>query len=382
MQELRIRTWDEHTLYTSEVQWQRLLQDSAADPLFLGWTWLSHWWRVFGQVPGCELCLLAAYDDDGELVGLAPLYLQAARLRGWLPLRRLQFLGHGWRQAECARSEYLDFIAARGREREVVTAFLEYILEHVEWDEFVLANLPQHSLTHALLAAPQWQRGCLVRWLEPGESLGLRLHGNFQGYLAGLGAKTRGKVYNQRKRLAASAPVRLVATAVDEVDRALEVLNEFHRRRWGRPVFQGRRLSFHRAVARALAERGELGFTVLYAGDTPLSALYDFHVAGVKYGYQMGFDAGYDRHLSPALLHMGYAIEQAYAEGLHTYDFLRGAGKSTPLYKEHLAGPLHPLVSVQLVRHPALRWLYRTHGWLARWRPAPAAEEAKDERVG
>src|SRR5215475_8857911 len=60
--------------------WNGLLAQSASKTIFLTWEWASAWWSSYGR-PG-ELCILAAYSEDGELRGIAPLRRQMLRRFG------------------------------------------------------------------------------------------------------------------------------------------------------------------------------------------------------------------------------------------------------------------------------------------------------------
>ena len=48
-------------------------------------------------------------------------------------------------------SDYLDLIAVRGREREVFGAMLDVLAQSTDWDALDLWNVPEASLTRALL---------------------------------------------------------------------------------------------------------------------------------------------------------------------------------------------------------------------------------------
>ena len=58
---------------------------------FRSFEWLESWWRSYGIGPGKELLALAALNQQGQLVGLAPWYIeQSAAQRGVI-----RFLGSG-----------------------------------------------------------------------------------------------------------------------------------------------------------------------------------------------------------------------------------------------------------------------------------------------
>src|SRR5207249_3171661 len=73
-------------------EWNGLLARSTANTIFLTWEWLYSWWEHF-QI-GRRLAIRLVYDDD-QLVGIAPFYYEAARIKGIIPLKSLQWLGTG-----------------------------------------------------------------------------------------------------------------------------------------------------------------------------------------------------------------------------------------------------------------------------------------------
>src|SRR5262249_53466234 len=71
-------------------EWTDLVRQSGANNPFLSWDWLHAWWVHLGGA--CRLQILTARDDDGCLIGIAP--LRALRGR-WPWLSHLEFLATG-----------------------------------------------------------------------------------------------------------------------------------------------------------------------------------------------------------------------------------------------------------------------------------------------
>lgn len=363
---ITVRQWNEATFLTHNQEWNGLLEQSSADRFFLSWEWLSTWWKTFGSNSRFEPYVLGAYDSSEKLVGAAALYLHDTKLRGLFPIHRLQFMGNCWREKGNIRSEYSDFVVCRGMEERVIREFLQYIDTSSSWDEFVICGMRCDSPAYKLIKEFGRERRFFTRGLEGGESQAIVLEGDFPSYLFSISARTRAKLYNQRKRLESHGKVEIVSADRSSLDDHFRILNSFHQKRWGKNVFEGKRLEFHRSIASLMLERNNLNFSVLYVGQRPMSALYDFQVDGVEYGYQLGFDSGLDKNLSPSILHIGYTIERAYTAGLHTYDMLRGTGKNIA-YKDHITMPFRSLQTVQIVRDRKLQWLYHAYAML---RPA------------
>jgi CelD/BcsL family acetyltransferase involved in cellulose biosynthesis len=106
-----------------------------------------------------------------------------------------------------------------------------------------------------------------------------------------------------------------------------------------------------------------------------VSVLYDIRKGSRQYNIKLGFDPAIERSFSLGLIHFGYAIEAACDDGIATYDFLAGRGRKTD-YKSHLGQVRQDLVTVQLLKGPALSRLYRWYD--ARKTAHAARDDARD----
>ena len=94
---------DEAALAALEERWTALQGTRAEDCVFLTFPWLFLWWQQFraGEL------FVVVVEEEGELIGLAPLHLARRRLALGLSARVVRFLGAG----EPVDSEYLDILA-------------------------------------------------------------------------------------------------------------------------------------------------------------------------------------------------------------------------------------------------------------------------------
>ena len=93
-----------------EGRWNALLAASAQPSVFMTWQWQNAWLRAFGG--GRPLQVLAASDATESLVALLPLHEAEAGL--WRIVGGVDV------------SDYLDLIAAAGREEEAWEALLQH----------------------------------------------------------------------------------------------------------------------------------------------------------------------------------------------------------------------------------------------------------------
>ena len=92
------------------LEWNALLRDSAADTPFLTYEWQKTWSDCLCSCEG-ELHLLTV-RDGGALLGIAPLFVLSEPDKNGTPRRLLRLIG------SVDASDYLDLIAAHGRERD------------------------------------------------------------------------------------------------------------------------------------------------------------------------------------------------------------------------------------------------------------------------
>src|ERR1035437_3386497 len=109
---------DEAGLEGLKPAWNALLRESASNTIFLTWEWAAAWWLAYGT--SGELRILAAFDQDGVLRGIAPMRSQIQRRYGQ-SVAAISFIGDGSND-----SDYLDFIIAPGYEEAVMKAFCDY----------------------------------------------------------------------------------------------------------------------------------------------------------------------------------------------------------------------------------------------------------------
>jgi CelD/BcsL family acetyltransferase involved in cellulose biosynthesis len=288
-------------------EWEALWREDPRATPFHAPQWLLSWWRHIGQG---DLCSLALRDDDGVLVGLAPLYVytDAGRVRHLFPLG-------------IATTDYLGPVARRGWERRVAAGIVDGILALRErWDVF---ECPQLRRDAPLLAAANAHASPG----EPNPVLPLRPS-------PAIPRSTLANLRTCRNRAARAGALRFERAQPAQVEAYLQALARLHERRWSARGLPG--VLADDAVRAAHAEAAPLldaaGLLRLHGlrldGElvAVLYALFD-PVPGHErrcYYYIAGFEP---RHafFSPGSLLLAHAIEEAAAEGATAFDFLRGA---------------------------------------------------------
>lgn len=337
--------------------WNDLLGQSYADRLFLSWEWQYRWWRCWGDSLAGELLLLAATDDRGELIGLAPLFISCNRVKKIFPVRRIQFIGNDWRGTGTVRTEYLDFIARKDIHLEVVEAFLSYIAVNMDFSELVVCDIDTASGTFGFLKDLAGEYGFMCRFSDDDVGNRIRLDGDFRAYLSTLGGSTRASLYNQRKHLGMHDDTQIRYAGEKNFDEYLAILNRLHKKRWDKALFSDIQLKFHLEICAHFASSNDLRLSVIFAKGRPVSALYNIRQGDSEYYLQSGFDPSFHKKLSLGLIHLGYAIEKAFEDGVRWFDLLVGAGQKTH-YKSRLAKSERNVCTLQLVKGLKMKSIY------------------------
>jgi len=314
-------------------EWNDLLEDSAADCLFLTWEWLSTWWR---HLSGDRKLHLATVRSRGRLVALAPLVVRPPGISSVLPFPALEFMGTG-----SIGSDYLDVVVRRGEEERALKDLAEHLAgtnRAVELEQIKIRGCVAAEIGRLLGG-----RGWSVQEEETNVSRHISLAGrSWTAYLDSLGAAHRYNVHRRLRKLEREFDLRFEKTVTEEERRpALARLIALHGARWqgySRAFHTPNHVRFHEEISRLACQRGWLRIYTLWLDGEPVAALYGFRYGTVFSFYQSGFDPNYAKY-STGLVTMGLTIKSAIEEGVEEYDMLQGVEQ----YKEHWAHETRPL---------------------------------------
>lgn len=285
-----------------EPEWEALWRRAPGATPFQSPYWLLPWLQHFG---GEELYTVIVRGSD-ELAALAPLYIvrdeDSDESLGML-------LGTGV-------SDYLDALADDQTAAEIARTM--GAADCQMWD------LQQLRPSSPLLNAPTPDG-----WSESREAMipcpVLRLGGD--GELGSTHFRKKLRYY--RRCLERTGDVVYESATEASLDELLTSLYELHAARWrargqdgvlGDAVIQ----RFHRDVAPRMLAAGALRLHAIRLDGRIVAVFYGFAHQGTTYYYLSGYDPALDK-LSIGTLIVAQAVEQAVAEGGHTFDFLRGA---------------------------------------------------------
>jgi CelD/BcsL family acetyltransferase involved in cellulose biosynthesis len=308
-----------------EGEWNGLLHRSSADTIFLTLEFQRVWWRYLGVGD----LLVVTVRDGGELIGIAPLFLST----GSEGQRVLAIVG-------CVEvADYLDLIAAKGREEEVYAALVDYLtwLEAPEWDVLDLCNIHQDSSTLAALPALIEARGWAVSVAKEDVCPVALLPGAWDEYLQMLDKKDRHELRRKLRRVEAQEDLRWYVVGPehnlgDEVEAFLDLMAASTPEKAAFLTLPMR--SFFRQLAHVMADAGWLQLAFLEVGGQKVAAYFNFVYNNRVMIYNSGLDWQSFPHLSSGIVLAAYCVQRAIEEGRDAVDFMQGDER----YKYQLGG--------------------------------------------
>jgi len=305
-------------------RWNALLHTSGSDSIFLTWEWIAAWWSAYAGPSA--LRVLAAYDGDGTLRGLAPLQEQKHRRYGQT-VSTLSFVGDGSND-----SDYLDFIVSSGYEAAVLDAYRAHLASDLERGTVLTLNeVPETSPTIEILKM----------WTDSGDFLRkdaevscgtVQLPGGWEDYLKILKPRFRTKIRSVLRNLESRPEVRFrFCETHHQVQRMLPVLYDLHTRRWAQDSMPGvfgwnQKREFYSALSTLLLEKDWLRLSWVEWNGRVLACQYGFAYQNTYFHLQEGFEPA-SEHVNIGLGLRAWSIRRFLEEGIREYDFLGGFGR-------------------------------------------------------
>ncbi|MFC2030284.1 GNAT family N-acetyltransferase [Chloroflexota bacterium] len=297
-------------------EWNELLRRSCCDTLFLTWEWQSTWWKHLGS--GQLLLLGFRAEDDGRLVGIAPLFLSEMD-NGQTVLNMV-----GCRDV----SDYLDLIIEEGQEDLVYPALLDYLDgEAPGWDLVDFCNIPEDSFTFVRMRALAEDRGYQTLVEVEDVCPIIPLPETWDGYLMMLDKKQRHEVRRKLRRAEGGADTCFYVVGPEhDLQSEVQAFIELHQKSTPEkdsfmdPQMQG----FFFEVAQVLQSCDWLQLVFVEMNGQKAATLLNFDYGDSILVYNSGYDPDQFRHLSPGIIVTARSIEHAIGLGRQKFDFLRG----------------------------------------------------------
>jgi CelD/BcsL family acetyltransferase involved in cellulose biosynthesis len=353
-----------------EADWRRIAGESSRATVFQTWEWNAAWWRYYGR--GKRWWGLAV-TENGAVIGIAALFLPLVPVPG---SRIARFVGTGG-------SDYLDILAAPGREEQVARALAAHLSSHrSRWDWIDLQQVRPGAIAEAFPEVADKSMGLrAVPW--QGETCPyVPLAADWESFKRGLGKKLRQNVGYYARALEKQYIVEWRTATEATFEEDMDAFFDLHQRRWNQRWLPGafaggQARAFHKQAAHALLKSGMLRLHTLTLDHEIRAALYCFQKDDRCYYYLSGFDPELSKLSIGTTLTahaIRYAIEQDRAtefdllRGNEAYKYRWGAqdrfNLRLSLTKGGIASPLLAAsgkASLAL-EHRLKEWMHRKHG--------------------
>lgn len=297
-------------------QWNKLLQNSDTNVVFLTYEYCRSWWEIFGK--DREILVLLA-QKDSEVVGIAPLTITTTHGLG-RTVSVVEFLG-------TVQSDYMDFIV--GSDKEVVLdAFYGYLWSiRSRWEEVRLTQIPEDSPTIQLSQAHLETLKRPFCFRQGSDCMAILIEGQEN--------KVQKKVNQQRtlrryiNRLKDMGQLEYGhAQSTQECFSYLDRFFQLHINRWQGTLtpstfyHEDARL-FYRKLIQHLAPKGWIRLAYLNLNDVPIALMLGFEYNGSLSLHRSAYDRLYYKY-SPGRIIVRYAVQYCLDNGLGDLDLLAG----------------------------------------------------------
>lgn len=327
-------------------RWDELALQDARDGFFRTSAWYLAWMKYIR--PDATPFVVVAQDDDGKILGLAPLCRITYRDLGF----RLQAVS--WAGREVVSGDFLDFVSAREVRLEVTSAILSFLADAgARWNLMVMGELIEGGDSYCALDSLAKRNGLMVRSQEERICPYIALPGTFEEYLNSLSSSSRYHIRRRIRDLVDKKAARVeVYSHPEEITGHLDTLIRLHLSRWqkdnlpgtlGRPGFA----SFLNHICANPPAGSVCRLYLLTHEHAAVAALLMFHFGESALYYQAGWDPESElASHSPAVVLMAHSIRDAIESGLRYYEFLRGDES----YKSHWTKTFRRTTTLLLAR--------------------------------
>lgn len=296
-------------------EWLALEEGGHVPTVFQTYDWMDSWWKHLG-FRGRKLILAAR--EDGDLIGIAPIYVSRMTVKGVPLFNVARLIGHG-------ESDYNAFILKKGHEGPALKALLRH-LRPFKWDIFWLSDVHSETATNSLVTGILKELGYHYYSQRHTPCPYIKLPGSYEDYLRGLSGSVRRNTLNYARRLEKAGVLNLSKTKREHCNEDMRYFFMLHEKRWKynwlEGALNGKALKqFHVEASARLSRYLSLHFLELNGKRIACEYSYDFN--GVVFNYLRGMDMEY-RHYRPGNIILLKLIERAINAGMVEIDFMRG----------------------------------------------------------
>lgn len=332
------------------ADWNKFLQSSSANQIYLSWEWLFSWWDAFGD--NTRKLHIVLLHQNNSLVAILPLVITQRNIKGLGTKAVLEFLGTGEDEKDEVCSNYMDFITSGSPD--IFAEIEKYIQEGLKqnkWDFIYFKDVPGNSPTQGLfnkLSSPYKKEE-----QTPSYCATIQLPATWDDYMKTLSKSWRDQIKRGRKEMAGYGTVS--SWSVKDKAHIAGAFDDFiklHQAKWqhqGREGLfaSGKFFKFHKSVTEFFADQNQISIHFLKINDRILASSILYHYNKVVYFYLPAYDPTFKTKIGLGLVERSFDIEESIQNGLQGYDFYKASENS---YKWHLAKEKKEVRSISIVK--------------------------------
>ncbi|MDP8217551.1 MAG: GNAT family N-acetyltransferase [Candidatus Theseobacter exili] len=314
----------EREFISLEAEWNKLLECSSSNSIFLTWEWISTWWQYFQK--GLTLYIVTAREAGTSiLVGLAPLVVEEKSFFKIPYCKIFLFAGSG-----PAAGDHMDFIIQKDYEQIVAPIFVSKIISGCSGllPIIKLDGLSDSSYSAALFVQRFGEGKC---YIHKSICPYISLPDDWNSYLEGRDTKAFRNIRRLERKFGKESSGQVYYHRIVHKDdlrnemKSMYKLNVLSRMEHGELSSYSdiRMQRFHSDIAERFLKNDWLRLFFLNVEGIDIAVIYCFLRNRILYSYSMGFDAKWKKY-GPGKLVLKYALQECIPEGIHEFDFLRG----------------------------------------------------------
>jgi len=302
----------------TEEEWNQTLAQSQFDSVFLRYGFQQAWWEHLGggEWENGSLRIITA-KDDGDLVGIAPLFLTEVNGE-----RQIHFIG------SLEICDYLDFIVPAEKSQEFISHALEIANEGA--DKIILYNIPDQSPTLKVLKEMAGAGNWSVETEKAYHTPAIALPEDWDTYLMGIDKKQRHEIRRKIRRVEGSEEDQVswhIIGSDDDLDKAIIDFTSLMENNTDKANFLRDEMRLQMdSIMRWAADEGILQLAFLTINGKNAAGYISFDYDDRIWVYNSGFSPGYG-YYSPGWVLLAYLIQHAIESRKTYFDFMRGDEK-------------------------------------------------------
>lgn len=329
---------DERQVGEISSAWRELAPTPMQSP-----EWMLGWWLAY-KSNSMQLNILAARDEDGQVVSIAPFYHHDS----WSSGSALRFLA-----SEHACSDYQTILSRPERKVEAVDLFGDWLADasgRGEWGYLEMDGVSEADKSIGKLCNFLHRHNVLLRSKQLEKTWVVDTSQGWDHSLANMSRTQRRQSRNLINRFDKSDTMEVTEhSSASEMPNVLRELIELHQARWtlaGKTgCFADEKFSkFLLASCQALAMRGACTIRTLRLDGQPAASHILLHDKNRYYMYQAGRDPQLDSMRVGRILNL-QTIRKLSEQRAECMDFLRG----DEIYKSRLGGQPVALYRLRMV---------------------------------